>query len=116
MDKNGTVELADGTCLHAVNVAPTALCWELTEIQKWIVYLTIRFIGFEAKCYRYGPPTPDLTWLDYGAVYGLKIPSLKAIVRYIAENDPTLGASRQTIANALSACGMRRPRSGRLAT
>jgi hypothetical protein len=114
VDKDGTVALSDGACLHAVNVVPTVICRELTEIQKRIVYLTIKFIGVEAECYR-GEPSPDLAFLDYGAVYGLNFPSLKAIARYIAEQDPTLNVSRQTIANALSACGTRRPRSGRLA-
>jgi hypothetical protein len=115
IDKDGTIELADGTRLHAVNVVPAPLPWELTEIQKRIVYWTIRFIKAEAECYHYGPPAPDLEWLDYGTLYGLELPKLEAIAQYIAEADPTINVSRQTIANALSACGMRRPRSGRLA-
>ena len=56
VDKNGWVELSDGTYLHALNVIPTAIRPELTEIQKRIVYWTIKFVGAEAKCYRYGPP------------------------------------------------------------
>ena len=115
IDNNGRVKLSDGMCLHAVNVVPTPLPWELTELQKRIVYWTIKFIGAEAKCYLYGPPTPHLEWLDYGRLHKLKLLKLEAIAQYVAENDPQLDASRQTVANALSASGMRRPRSGRLA-
>ena len=117
VDKDGTVALSDGTRLRAVDVVPTALCWELTEIQKRIVYWTIKFIGAEAICYPSGlPPTEDLEFLDYSTLYGLEVPSLEAIAAYLREQDWTLRKlSRQAIANALSVCGMRRPRSGRLA-
>jgi len=112
--RNGTVELSDGTHLHAVNVIPTPICRELAPLQRRIVYWTIKLIRAEAKCYR-GRATKDLRHLDYSNLYGLRLPTLKAIERYIRENDPQLSVSRQTIANALAACGMRRPRSGRLA-
>ena len=116
VDNNGRVELSDGTCFHAVNVIPTVMRPELTEVQKRIVYWTINFIGAEAKCYRYGPPAPDLEWLDYATLSRLEVPKLEAIAHYIiVEKNPGLCASRQTIANALRASGMRRPRSGPLA-
>jgi hypothetical protein len=110
IDEGGKVMLSDGTCLQAVNVVPAALPWELTELQKPIVYWTIKFIGAEGKCYRYGPPTPDLEWLDYGALHKLELPKLEAVAQYIAEKDPRLKVTRQTIANALGVCGMRLPR------
>jgi len=109
VNADGTVTLSDGTCLEAVNVVPAALPRELTERQKRIVYWTIKFIGAEASCYRYGPPTPDLAWLDYATLRDLDVPKLEAIVQYIAASDPTLKATRQTIANALAVCGMRLP-------
>lgn len=109
VNENGTVILSNGTCLEAVDVIPTALPRELTELQKRIVYWTIKFIGAEGDCYRYGPPTPDLAWLDYAALRILDVPKLEAIVQSIAEKDPDLGATRQTIANALAMSGMRLP-------
>lgn len=116
VNNDGTVQLSDGTRLHAVNVAPSVICRELTTVQKRIVYLTIKFVGAEAQCYRYGPPSPDLTFLDYSTLCALKLPPLKAIARYVTDEDWTLRkVSRQTIANALGACGMRWPRSTRLA-
>jgi hypothetical protein len=42
VDTNGRVELSDGTCLHAVNVIPTVIRPELTELQKRIAYWTIK--------------------------------------------------------------------------
>ena len=115
VDNNGRVELSDGTCFQSVHVIPTVMRPELTELQKRIVYWTIKFIGAEAKCYRYGPPAPGREWLDYATLCGLDVPKLEAVAQYIAEKDLDLCASRQTIANALSVCGMRRPRSGSLA-
>ena len=127
VDDNIIVELTDGTRLQAVNVVPTPICRKLTEIQKRIVYWTIKLIGAEDHCYRqrdiidgfefcYEPPSPDLRTLDYAKLYGLNLPSLKKIAWYIAKQDPTLkNLSHKTIATALSNCGMRRPRSGRLA-
>ena len=112
VDNNGQVELSDGTSLYAVNVIPTVMHRELTEIQKRIVYWTIKFVGAEATRYPSGlPATEDLEFLDYSSLYGLDIPPLEKIACYIAEQDWTLQkVSRQTIANALSSCGMRLPR------
>ena len=111
VDNNGRVELSDGTCLHAVNVIPTVLHRELTDLQKRIVYWTIKFTSADAFRYpSWLPVTEDLEDLDYGSVYGVEVPSLEKIQAYLAERDWALQSlSRQTIANALSACGMRRP-------
>jgi hypothetical protein len=114
-NQDGIVELSDGTRLRAVNVIPETICYELTPLQKRIVYRTLAMIPSNTRRYR-GPATIDLRFLDYSKLYGLKLPSLKAIQRRLYEKDPKLRrVTRQTIANALSACGMRRPRSGRLA-
>ena len=110
--EDSLVVLEDGTRLQAVSVIPTPLPYTLTEIQKRIIYWTIALLGGE-DCYRYGRANPDLDGLDYSALYGLSVPTLNVIERHIYKSDPTLRKiSRQTIANALSACGMRLPRSG----
>jgi hypothetical protein len=110
VDEDGAVELSDGTRLQAVNVVPAALPRELTELQKRVVCWTIKFIGAEKECFR--SPDPDGEWLDewfyYGALHGLEAPKLEAIVQYIAENDPTLKVTRQTIANAFLITGVTR--------
>ena len=113
VDEDGTVTLLDGTRLKGVEVIPAALAWELTELQKRIVYLTLKYIGAEATQYPSGRPVAeDLEFLDYSTLYGWDIPPLEAIADYLAKEDWTLRSlSRQTIANALGACGMRRPRS-----
>lgn len=115
VDKDGLVSLSDGTCLRAVNLIPAALPWELTELEKRIVYWTIKFIGqeTEAECYLSGQPTPTLEGLDYGNLPKLDVPKLEAIVQYIADNDPGLRVCRQTLANALGRSGMRAPLSSR---
>lgn len=108
VDEDGTVTLSDGTRLNAVDMVPAALPWKLTELQKSIVYWTIKFTGSEDDCYRYGPPTPDLTWLDYAALRKLEIPKLAALVRFIGEKTGLI-INRQTVANALAICGVRVP-------
>ena len=115
VDSNGRVELSDGTSLCAVDAIPTLIHRELTEIQKRIVYWTIKFVGADAIQYPSGlPVADDLEFLDYSTLYGYDIPPLEEIADYIAEQDWTLRQlSRQTIANALSAAGMRRPSSRR---
>lgn len=111
VDKNGIVTLADSTCLSAVNVIPAPLPWELTDLEKRIVYWTIKFIGQEAEaaCFLYGPPSPTLEGLDYAQLPKLDVPKLEAIVRYIEINDSELPVCRQTVANALGRSGMRAP-------
>jgi hypothetical protein len=94
---------------------PTVLHYELTPLQKRIVYRVLALIPSTTARYR-GPATVDLRYLDYSTLYELKLPSLKHIQYQLWKKDRKLrGISRQTIANALSVCGMRRPRSGRLA-
>lgn len=108
VDEDGTVTLSDGTRLKAVEVIPAALPWELTELQKRIVFWTTMFIRFGDKCY-YGPPTPDLAGLDFAKLRALEVPKLEAVVQFVADAEPTLKINRQTVANALGVCGMRVP-------
>ena len=56
---------------------------------------------------------PGLRLLDFTEVAKLgaeRLPSLKAIEPHVGRQLP--GVSRQTLANALAAAGLRRPRSG----
>jgi hypothetical protein len=46
-------------CLRAVDLIPTRICRELTEIQKRIVYWTIKFVDAEAECYCSGTVDPQ---------------------------------------------------------
>lgn len=112
VDKDGTVTLSDGTRLRAVSLIPAALPWELTHIEKRIVYWTIKYMGqeVEARCYPFGPPNPELEGLNYRKLRKLDVDKLEALAQYIADNDPELGACRQTVANALGRSGMRAPR------
>lgn len=109
VDKDGIVTLSDGTCLQAVNVIPAVLPWELTQLEKRIVYWTIKFIGPEL----YAQQDPDLEGLNYGWLRDLDVPKLDAIVRFIEQEEPELGVCRQTVANALGRSGMRAPRLSR---
>jgi hypothetical protein len=83
VEKDGIVTLSDGTCLRAVNVIPATLPWELTKLEKRIVYWTIKFIGQEAEatCFLYGRPTPTLEGLDYAQLPKLDVPKLEVCLK-----------------------------------
>ena len=70
-------------------------------------------LGVEAEYYRFGQPNPELKGLDYGKLPKLDVPKLEAVVQFIVDKDPELGACRQTVSNALGRAGMRTPRSRR---
>jgi hypothetical protein len=120
LDGSGTVLLADGTALWAVEVLPTRLPLEPTELDWRIVHCTLSIIG-AAHCYRswgYGLPPQlqrmlaDLRILDCGTLGGLILPLLKAVAFDIRQRDPLFAdISDQQIANGLRKFGIRIPRS-----
>lgn len=126
----GVVQMVDGRRFEAVEMIPRNFTRDLNDLQKLIVYWTIKMLGLTARdvCYRlpaeirpflpknFGRLTRDLRYLDYGKLRDRRLPSLKAIHRYLGNHNKSLHeVSRQTIANALRLSGLRVPRSGRLA-
>lgn len=110
-DQDGNVTLADGTHLHELSLHPTSLTFELTELQKYILHLTIVYLKAEKLCYRPLDPQMPVVILDYEALRKLSARNLKALQRHIFQSG--LHVSRQEIADTLAAAGVRRPRSGR---
>src|SRR5262249_48417128 len=115
---DGSVVLADRTRLRAVEVIPTHLNYETSELEsrilRHVIALTKRY-----DCYRSireGVPEhlrdqiPDIRVLDYGRLRTIESPPLKAIRSFIEESDPELKVSSQTIADILAMCGVRVPR------
>jgi hypothetical protein len=118
---SGAVLLTDGVNLHAVEVIPTHLPYEPTELDWRIVCSTIAIIGAEERCYRSlrtGLPfpqrdmVPDWRAIDCSRLFGLELPPLKRLAHDIREKDWTLRKlSDQAIADALRKFGMRVPKS-----
>jgi hypothetical protein len=116
----GSVRLDDETILRAVEVIPSRLPYEPTELDWRIVHATIAVIHAEDLCYRSlraGLPAdlqagvPDIRFLDCAKLPGLELPPLKMVASLIAELDPTLErVSQQKIADALKLFGMRLPK------
>jgi hypothetical protein len=103
---DGWVQLTDGTRLRAVEVVPTHLPYELSDLEKRILRHVISLTRADNNCYRSirrGLPehlqqqVPDLRNVDY------------VIRAYIEDNDPVLRVSNQKIADALATCGVRIP-------
>ncbi|WP_141701453.1 hypothetical protein [Methyloceanibacter marginalis] len=101
----------DDTRLKAVEVIPASLPRKLTDLQKQIVYWTIKFAGCKSVCYLGRPLTPDLVWLDFAKLRGLEILKLAELVRFIAEKTGLI-INRQEVAYTLAVCGIRVPRKG----
>jgi hypothetical protein len=115
---DGSVQLADGTRLCAVEVVPTHMPYKPSPLDERILHHVI-VLTESYHCYRSmgeGLPEdlqhllPDLRALDYGRVRTIKAPPLKVIQGYIADNDPELEVSNQKIADALAICGVRIPK------
>jgi hypothetical protein len=119
VDSDGSVRLAGGAQLRAVEVVPTRLPYKPSQLEERILRHVISLTRAD-YCYRSireGLPehlqhqAPDLRALDYSRVRTIQAPLLKVIQGYIEDNDPGCKASTQKIADALAAFGIRVPRS-----
>jgi hypothetical protein len=121
----GDVMLANGAKLRAVEVLPTQLPYDFSDLERRIVQFTISMMGATDRCYRYFanglPPqyqgfAPDLraldceTFTERGNRPKLKIPPLKVILgNFLDANPDVKSLSRQTISDALSKIGLHQP-------
>jgi hypothetical protein len=116
---DGTVILADGTSLRAVEVLPTQLYHEPTMLDRRILAHVIAYAELKpsrieqpaAPCFRrlaedlpehLRDSVGDLGALDYSRIRQLRVPYLKQVKAYIEKTDPKLKVSIQTIANVLA--------------
>ena len=115
---NGSVVIADGTRFRAIEMIPTQLPYETSELEKRILQHVIALTN-RYDCYRsiredvpehLRDQIPDIRALDYGRLRTIESPLLKVIGSYIEENDPELKVSSQKIADILAMCGVRVPR------
>jgi hypothetical protein len=115
VDTRGGVTLSDGTLLHAVDVLPFALPFELTDKQRLILECAIEYSAMAEECYHSPAPKilPDMRTLDFARLRLIEIDKLEALVAFVQAAFAKHGCkqpSRQTIANTLAICGMRIPR------
>jgi hypothetical protein len=115
---DGSVRLVNGTQLRTVEVVPTHLPYEPSELDRRILRHVISLTRSE-HCYRSireGVPehlqhqVPDVRALDFSRVLTIQAPPLKVIRGFIEEHDPDLKVSEQKIADALARFGVRVPR------
>jgi hypothetical protein len=116
---DGSVVLADRSRLRAVEVVPTHLPYEVSELEERVLRHVISLTK-SYYCYRSiqeGLPehlqhqVPDLRALDYSRVRTIQqAPPLRVIQAFIEDNDPERKVSNQKIADALATFGVRVPR------
>lgn len=114
---DGRVRLPHGVELRGIEVKPSDMLNEPTELDWRIVHLTIAIVGQKDRCYRSVreglPPeiaacVPDTPRLDCSRLPGLAIPPLKVLQFEIGERDWTLRKlSTQKLAAALAKFGIR---------
>jgi len=112
-DPEGNVQLADGTCVHALELVPVPVHYDLDHEQEKILRSALRAIGAEDQCLRRLHEMLPFEVLDYARVAKAgreRLPSLKAIHRDVLKEFPDL--SRQKLARVLAMAGLKRPRSG----
>lgn len=120
IDELGNGLLTDGTKVRAIELIPSHLPLDPTELDVRILHGTLMHSGAE-QCYRSvrddipgDPRVPDLRGIDYSRLSGLNIPSLESIAAFLAERHPALPVpSPQTISNALRKFGVRLPKARR---
>ena len=117
-DRDGNVQLQDGSYLHGVELIPVHLPEELTETEKEVLLCVLDVLGLKKECYRPldAELVPGLEVLDFALVAQVgaeQLPSLKAIEREVFRRMPHI--KRQTLATVLARAGLRRPRSGKRA-
>lgn len=112
-DSSGSVELANGARLRAVEVIPALRPYQETKLDWRIVHHTIAYLQAEEECYRC-PIEFVSPFLDCSTLPGLRLrrktPLLKQIKDHIEKREPGLnGVSEQKIADALRKFGIRIP-------
>jgi len=118
-DRDGNVQLPDGSYVHAVELTPVHLPQELTDSEEQVLRCVLDVLDVKKECYRplHAELAPHLEVLDYALVAQLgaerKLPSLNTIEREVFRRMPHVG--RQTLATVLARAGLRRPRSGKRA-
>src|SRR5829696_8298465 len=113
-DRDGNVQLPDGSYVHAIELIPVHLPSE-SEAEKEVLLCVLDVLGLKEDCYRpaHAELLPGMQVLDYALVAQVgakrKLPSLKYIEREVFGRMPHI--KRQTLATALARAGLRRPRS-----
>ena len=115
--RDGSVLIADGTRLRAVEVIPTILPYEPSQLDQRILrhVLALTNAHYCFRSIREDLPqdlwemVPDIKLLDYSRVRSIEAPLLKLIKGYIEVHDPGLRASNQKIADSLAMYGIRIP-------
>lgn len=125
-DIDGNVELADGTHLHAVQLIPTVMNFDLSHDDMWLVHSIVHYI--EADRERRGLPSlayyrvvheavPD-KYLDFSRIVGIADPyplkTIEGVIAAARDKNPKVPViSRTSLTDLLSKCAMRQPRRSR---
>jgi hypothetical protein len=113
---DGSVEMRNRTVFRSIEVLPSKLPYELSELDWRILHRVISLMGIEGQCYirpdYFGPSVSvqNNALIDFSTLKGRITPLLKQI-----QGDPSdwdrldKAPSQQKIADTLAKVGMRRP-------
>jgi hypothetical protein len=117
IDFDGNVVLTTGVRLRAVEVIPTTLPYELSDLEWRILKCTIQCMKIEDMVVRtlgeeldvdVRATLPLIRRIDFQRLQGFEVPPLKVLQDFITRNERDLeGVSLEKISSTLSRCGMR---------
>jgi hypothetical protein len=122
VSSDGSVRLASGLKVRAVEVVPTPLPYIPSQLDEKILRHVIELTKSD-HCYRrlleglpgdvqerFEEELREASAVDYSRIRRLHVPALKVIRGYINDKEPALRLSEQKIADALAIFGARTPR------
>jgi hypothetical protein len=116
---DGSVEMKDGTIFRSIEVLPSRLPYELSELDWRILHCVISMMEIGEQCWvrpahlnerELSVPARDYMLIDFSTLPGRTTPLLKQIQGELTDRYPDCKApSQQKIADTLAKAGMRQP-------
>ena len=115
VDFNCKVTLAAGEQMNAVEIIPSVLPYELSDLEWQILECTIKYLKIEDLVVRiFGEELapeiqetlPKICGIDFQRLKGFEVPHLKVLRQVLVENGVG-NLSLEKISNTMSKCGMR---------
>jgi hypothetical protein len=109
-DEDGNVHLNDGRYVHNIDFLPTFMKYDFTDIQRAIVWQTVKHLGVENICCPlYDDRSfPGWGWLHYGMLPNIRLRNMKLLRLKLTRAFPEI--TDNFIDDTLARAGFQSPR------